>query len=789
MKNPCVGGGWLKRGVSVGMSAVLAATLLGTAPAAAFASETDVVQKWSAAAELVLDDQESSYSYAGSDEPVALSDDNVETTSSERRYSLYDLGYVTPAKKQAPWNDCWAFGTIAAAETSILSKAAQNGIDLGDFDLSERALVNLVYSATGVPESVAGSAQAGEAASDYGKNSSRFDVGGRVYYCMTLFSAGIGIVPESMAPYQNEEGIIVCEVTESASASTQTMYMTQAQIDEYKASHPDATVVLDSYAGFMKDEQDKRTYTNWDTDDSLWAEQAFTLKDANVLPSVRVLKIDEGAELPTYQFTDTRAVAALKSELKAGRGVSAGYFLDETNSEANPISKYFDRYNWSHYTWASNSPNHRVCIVGWDDNYDKSNFVNSEGKTPQGNGAWIVKQSAGANSENQDFQNNSEWGITNADGEHTGYFYLSYYDQSLDDLVSFDFDLDGYGSADECYSDQYDFLPERDAIASSSDEPVSTANIFTAQGDMALRTVGCATYKENTTVTYQVYLLDDEAATPTDPEHSQLVCTVEDTYAYGGRHRTTLDSDKWVAMRKGQRYAVVTTQKCNDNGKWYQGVTCNVSFFKDVLNEKESWTGTTKGSTASSASAQTEWTDWTAVKKGIQNTLSWGVDNASVKAFSEIRSFASVEELDSLAAAIQAAKAALASAKTSADGSDVATSDTWMTQAQRDALSAAIEDAEARLALAGVDYATTLANTTPSSNEVTESVASLSFDVQAGAKADVQKQQANSKTTKANGTYAKTSDGAGVTIAALDCVTAIAAAAIVVSLRRRRKHE
>lgn len=93
MKNPCVGGGWLKRGVSVGMSAVLAATLLGTAPAAAFASEADVVQKWSAAAELVLDDQESSYSYAGSDEPVALSDNNVETTSSERRLKTSRIGH------------------------------------------------------------------------------------------------------------------------------------------------------------------------------------------------------------------------------------------------------------------------------------------------------------------------------------------------------------------------------------------------------------------------------------------------------------------------------------------------------------------------------------------------------------------------------------------------------------------------------------------------------------------------------------------------------------------------
>lgn len=778
---------WLKRGVSAGMSVVLAATLLGTAPAAAFASEDDVVQTWSSAAQAKLSTDEAAYSYAGSDEPVALSDENVETTSSDRQYSLYDLGYVTPAKKQDPWNDCWAFGTIAAAETSILSKAAQNGIDLGDFDLSERALVNFVYSESGVPESVACASQVGEGAAPY-TSSSRFDVGGRVSFCMTLFSEGVGIVSESLAPYRNEEGIIVCKVTEPSSTTEQTLYMTLDEIADYKESHPEATVTLKSYAGCIRSETGERTYTNWNVDDSLWTEQPFTLKDANVLPEVRVLKKEEGAESATYQFTDARAVAAVKKEIEAGRGVSAGYYLDETNSESNPISKYFDRTSWSHYTSTTLTSNHRVCIVGWDDTYDKSNFKNNEGKTPQGNGAWIVKQSAGANSEDQDFQNSSEWGIVNADGEHTGYFYLSYYDQSLGGLASFDFDLDGYGNADECYSDQYDFLPERDAIVTSSDEPVSMANIFTAQGDMALRTVSCATYKENTTVTYQVYLLDDEAATPTDPEHSQLVCAFEDTYAYGGRHRTTLDSSEWVAMRKGQRYAVVTTQKCNDNGKWYQGATFNIMTFKAVLNNKESWTGTTKGSTDSNASAQTEWTDWTAVAKGVQSSMGgWVVDNASVKAFSEIRSFASVEELDSLVAAIQVAKEALNSAKTSADGSDVVPSDTWMTQAQRDSLASAIAAAEARLALAGADYATTLTNTTPSSSEVSESVASLSFDVQVGTKANAQKQQANDKVIKANGTYAKTSDGTGVAAVALGCIVAIAAGAIVVS--RRRRHE
>lgn len=53
-----------------------------------------------------------------------------------------------------------------------------------------------------------------------------------------------------------------------------------------------------------------------------------------------------------------------------------------------------------------NSLMHEVCIVGWDDNYQKENFP----LLPQGNGAFIVKNSYGSN-----------WG-------DNGYFYVSYYD-------------------------------------------------------------------------------------------------------------------------------------------------------------------------------------------------------------------------------------------------------------------------------------------------------------------------------------------------------------------------
>ncbi len=56
--------------------------------------------------------------------------------------------------------------------------------------------------------------------------------------------------------------------------------------------------------------------------------------------------------------------------------------------------------------------NHGVVIVGWDDNYSKSNFS----PNPPGNGAFIVKNS---------------WGPTSGDN---GYHYVSYYDTTIGSL-------------------------------------------------------------------------------------------------------------------------------------------------------------------------------------------------------------------------------------------------------------------------------------------------------------------------------------------------------------------
>jgi len=125
---------------------------------------------------------------------------------------------------------------------------------------------------------------------------------------------------------------------------------------------------------------------------------------------------------------------------------------------------------------------HAVTLVGWDDNYSKDNFL----MTPEGDGAWIVKNSWG-----------SDWG-------DEGYFYVSYYDtqMALGDNIAYTFVLNDTYRFDRNY--QYDIAGPTNPLYNGGSNFLCK-NIFNATGNGVLKVVSTYFYnKTNWTVSVKV---------------------------------------------------------------------------------------------------------------------------------------------------------------------------------------------------------------------------------------------------------------------------------------------
>ncbi len=218
--------------------------------------------------------------------------------------------------------------------------------------------------------------------------------------------------------------------------------------------------------------------------------------------------------------------------------------IDLTYCAQTAENEYFNATNWAQYTDKIQQMDHGVVIVGWDDDYPASNF----NITPPGDGAWIVRNSWG-----------SDWG----DG---GYFYLSYYDQTIGVVEGFDIETEELGYSYDL-NNQYDFLNARNINSNSDNLKIAQqndfgsiqpgnlkmANVFTAQSDQVLRAVSAFPQLNNaSTVTAEVYILPPGA---TDPTAGTLAATVTKDFEHGGFY--TIELPTPVNLPAGTRYSVV----------------------------------------------------------------------------------------------------------------------------------------------------------------------------------------------------------------------------------------
>ena len=474
------------------------------------------------------------------------------------------ISYVTPVKSQSPFGTCWGFAAIASAETSILSSglAAQLGYTAETLDLSEKHLAYFAQSVIDDEEDP----QFGEGmislVEDSGTDPSadRYATGGFPFFATGLFAAGTGPVLEEadeQLVYRGKNGNTVTGTDENE------------ELCDYSYSPDD----------------------DWSIDEDLRWTQSFVLKESYVV------------DPPTYNGEEDEEswraqVNAVKDLLFSGHAVQVGFCADTSKPGQEAMTQYVNTDHWAHYTDEKSEANHAVTIVGWDDHYPRENFahpiegweIDEEANTavlttmdspiPEHDGAWLVKNSWG--SEEQAFPNRRDWGLLQGQDKgvyneetgkyeydalegavHTGYFWLSYEDHSMCMLEALEFDLvtamEGY------YVAEHDYMPVESIRVQVQDEPVQMANVFSVDEGLPpvrLDWVSCQTGSPNTRARFDVYLLEDGAALPTE---GTRVSGAEAEYPYAGFHKVLLDTPVW--LYGGQRFSVVLTQEVEEDGR------------------------------------------------------------------------------------------------------------------------------------------------------------------------------------------------------------------------------
>ena len=396
---------------------------------------------------------------------------SVLPSSYDSRSQINDAGvpYILPVRNQGSDGTCWAFSVCSAAETSMIKQnlfQEQNVLSPLQFTWFH---YNRILNPLGLsgPDRVT-------------TNKNILSVGGNEYLSVFALANWIGLVDESLAPYE--------------------------------------TAVAVSKAGL----RNSLCYAK----NSACLENAVWIGSEN-FDAVKEQIMENGSAILSFYM----------NALLYYNSSTYGYYCSE---------KKYDEANESF------DSNHMVTIVGWDDNYKKENFRT----TPQGDGAWLIKNSWGSN-----------WGMG-------GYFWISYYDRSIYEEVNGqpvgtnvtslkmtqpdtwdnNYSYDGGGGINWYYFED-DFTGDPIPMA-------IMANVYTAQYEERLSAVSFYTIQENIAYTVYVYKDVDTSISPTGGRFPTTVSGVLETAGYH-----TIELPEEIDLSPGMKYTVAVELNSQDENE------------------------------------------------------------------------------------------------------------------------------------------------------------------------------------------------------------------------------
>ena len=469
--------------------------------------------------------------------------------SSVPEYYLPSIGDSTAARSQGAFSSCWAFGAMSSVESNLLrlrhGTAGMITADAYDLDLSNvsdeidlsefyHAYINMVRIEEG--------SQKGEGTAPLKKSepNAEFMFNGYGGANQNLLTSWRGPLTEEEEPYEpmraEEEGV--------------------------------------SSYGLRNPELDKT------------AVPAAHIQEFVYLDAPNIIHVDLKKAQYTAKAYDPEAISRLKQALVKYGSVMLDFGTDTSVPGENRKGDYYNYSNWAQYYDEENVKlNHMVSIVGWNDNFPKEHFQANENALPEGDGAFLIKNSWGSyatnyetygeeldemleeakGTENEAITNRRRnYGIPDEDGKGTGYFWLSYYDRSMVSACALTADdaQDGF-DYDNIY--QYDFANQMsiDPISLPTDnEETSVANLFTAEKDEQLAAVSVYAPASGAQAEIKIIRVNGEDI---DLSAGEVLAEKEVSLLEKGFY--TIDLDKPVSLKEGETFAVIERVVTEHNGE------------------------------------------------------------------------------------------------------------------------------------------------------------------------------------------------------------------------------
>lgn len=203
--------------------------------------------------------------------------------------------------------------------------------------------------------------------------------------------------------------------------------------------------------------------------------------------------------------------------------ITAAFFYDDN---------CFNPATGAYYYNTGTTLNHQIVVVGWDDNYSKDNFLSA----PAANGAWLCKNSW-----------SERWG-------NDGYFWISYYDTSLQYFAGFT------AQSADAYDKNYTYNGACYENYMQYEGAVTLANVFKSSECEKLGAISTYTINQGTTVTVSIYTnLPSDYSKPSD---GTLALTFEEYIERDGYH--TIELPEKVTIKPNSNFAVAVKLESDD---------------------------------------------------------------------------------------------------------------------------------------------------------------------------------------------------------------------------------